>query len=72
MVAPLTKDIVIYTNGDANVTEKLQAAVECRRVIIEPRRITSLQQGKDPNHPEILVHLEDGDTRTEAFLVSNT
>ena len=71
MVAPLARDIVVYTNGNADVTEKLQAAAEGRRVTIEPRRIKSLQR-KDPNHPEILVHFENGDTRTEAFMVRNT
>ena len=71
MVAALAKDIVVYTNGDADVTETLQAAAEGRRVTIEPRRIVSLQR-KYPNHSEILVHFEDGETRTEAFLVSDT
>ena len=71
MVAALARDIVVYTNGDADVTETLQAAAEGRRVTIEPRRIVSLQR-KDTNHSKIIVHFEDGETRTEAFLVSDT
>ena len=70
MVAALARDIVVYTNGDADVTKTLQAAAEGRRVTIEPRRITSLQR-KHPDHSEILIHFEDGDPRTEAFMVSN-
>lgn len=71
MVAPLAKDIVVYTNGDANVTETIKAAAKDRHVTVEPRKIVSMQR-KDPDHSEILVHFEDGDTRSETFLVSNT
>jgi hypothetical protein len=68
MVAPLAKDIVIYSNGDANVTEAIKAAAKGRRVTLEPRRIASLQR-KDPDHAEIIIRLEDGDTRIETFVV---
>jgi hypothetical protein len=68
MVAPLAKDIVFYSNGDANVTEAIKVATKGRRVTIEPRRIVSLQR-KDPGHPEIIVRFEHGDTRIEAFMV---
>lgn len=70
MVAPLATDIVVYSNGDANVTEAIKAAAKGRRMIIEPRRIVSLKR-KDPNHSEIIVRFEDGDSRTETFLVSH-
>lgn len=68
MVAPLARNIVVYSNGDANVTEAIKAAAKGRRVTIEPRRIVSLQR-KDPDHPEIIVRFEDGDTRIETFMV---
>ena len=71
MVAPLAKDIVVYTDGDADVAETIEAAAKGRRVIIEPRKIVSLQR-KDPDHSEILVRFEDGDTRRETFLVSDS
>lgn len=71
MVAPLAKDIVVYTNGNANVTETIRAAAKGRRVTVEPRKIVTLQRN-DPNHSEILVHFEDGDERAETFLVSNS
>ena len=67
----MAKDIVVYTDGDANVTETIQAAAKGRRVSVEPRKIVSMQR-KGPDHSEILVHFEDGDTRSETFLVSNT
>lgn len=67
----MAKDIVVYTDGDANVTETIQAAAKGRRVSVEPRKIVSMQR-KDPDHSEILVHFEDGDKRSETFLVSNT
>ena len=69
MVAPLARDIVVYCNGDADVTEAIKAAAKGRRVIIEPRRIVSLKR-KDPNHSEIIVRFEDGGTGTETFMVS--
>ncbi|KAM0709177.1 hypothetical protein Q7P35_003213 [Cladosporium inversicolor] len=69
MVAPLARDIVVYSNGDAVVTEAIRAAAKDRRVTIEPRRIVSLKR-KDPNHAEITVRFQDGDTRTETFLVA--
>ena len=68
MVAPLAKEIVVYTNGDESVTQKISAVLDGRRVTIESRRIVSLQR-KRPNHPEILVRFDDGDTRSEAFMV---
>ena len=66
----MARDIVVYCNGDADVTEAIKAAAKGRRVIIEPRKIVSLQR-KDPDHSGILVRFEDGDTRSETFLVSN-
>ena len=70
MVAPLARNIVVYTDGDANVTETIEAAAKGRRVTVEPRKIVSLKR-KDPGHSEILVNFEDGKSRTETFLVSN-
>lgn len=69
MVAPLARDIVVYTDGDASVSETIEAAAKGRRVTVEPRRIVSLKR-KDPGHLEILVNFEDGKSRTETFLVS--
>jgi hypothetical protein len=68
MVAPLARNIVIYSNGDANVTEAISSAAKGRRVTLEPRGIVSLQR-KDPDRLEIVVRFEDGDTRIEAFMV---
>ena len=64
----MARNIVIYSNGDANVTEAIKAAAKGRRVTLEPRRIASLQR-KDPDHAEIIIRLEDGDTRIETFVV---
>lgn len=68
MVAPLAKDIVVYTNGDADVTEKMLKATEGKRVTVEARRIVSLER-KQPDQPEIVVRFEDGGMREEAFMV---
>jgi hypothetical protein len=68
MVAPLARDIVVYTNGDANVTEKMLAATDGKRVEVESRKIVALEQ-KDPERPELVVHLADGSIREEAFMV---
>lgn len=69
MVAPLARDIVVYTNGDASITEQIETAAEGRRLTIEPRKIAALER-KNPEHPEIIVRFDDGDTRNEAFMVS--
>lgn len=69
MVAPLAKDIVVYTNGDAGLTEQITSAAEGRRMTIEPRKIAALER-KNPDHPEIIVRFDDGNTRNEAFMVS--
>jgi len=69
MLAPLAKDLIVYCNGDESVTAAIETATNGRRVTIEPRKIASLEC-KSPRHPEILVNFDDGDTRTEAFMVS--
>ena len=69
MVAPLARDIVVYSNGDKKVAEDIKTAVDGRRVTIEPRKIRALER-KRPHHPEIVVHFDDGETRSEAFMVS--
>lgn len=69
MVAPLARDIVVYTNGDADLTERIEKAVEGRRITIEPRKIAAMER-KNPDHPEIIVRFDNGDTRNEAFMVS--
>jgi hypothetical protein len=68
MVAPLAKDIVVYSNGDADVTEKMLAATEGKRVTVESRKIVALER-KDPELPEVVIRLADGSTREEAFMV---
>lgn len=69
MAASLAQNVVIYTNGDENATESMTAATKDRRLTIEGRKIVSIEQAQ-PDHPDVLVHLEDGSTRTEAFMVS--
>lgn len=69
MVAPLAKNIVVYSNGDATITEQIRTAVEGRRVSVEMRKIVALER-KHPDHPEVIVRLDDGSTRNEAFMVS--
>jgi hypothetical protein len=68
MVAPLAKDIVVYSNGDADVTGQMLAATEGKRVEVESRKIVALER-KDPGLPEVVVHLADGGIREEAFMV---
>lgn len=65
----MARDIVVYSNGDEGVAEKIRAATKGRRVVIEPRKIASLRR-KEPGHSEVVVRFSEGDTRTETFLVS--
>ena len=67
-MAPLAKDIVVYSNGDTDVTEKMLAATEGKRATVESRRIVALQR-KDPERPEVVVRFADGSMRDEAFMV---
>lgn len=69
MVAPLAKDIVVYSDGDESIAEQLKKAMDGRRVSIETRRILALER-KHPDHPEVIVRLDGVDTRSEAFMVS--
>lgn len=69
MVAPLAREIVLYSNGDVGITEHIKAATKGRRVVIEPRKIISLKRN-NAAHSEVAVNFDDGETRTEAFLVS--
>ena len=69
MVAPLVRDIVVYSNGDASIAEQIRRAVKGRRVSIETSKIVALER-KHPDHSGVIVRLDDGCTRTEAFMVS--
>lgn len=69
MAASLAKDVVVHTNGDAGVAERVKAAADGKRVTVEPRKIVAIER-KEPEHTEVLVHFGDGETRAETFLVS--
>lgn len=69
MAASLAKNVVVYTNGDDSVTESMTAATKNRRITIEGKKIMSISR-KQAGRSDVVVHLEDGSTRTEAFMVS--
>lgn len=67
----MARDIVVYSNGDADVTKKMVAAAEGKRVTVESRKIVALER-KHPDHPDVIVHFADGSMKEEAFMVRVT
>ena len=65
----LSEKVTMYTNGDEKLASEIKAKLEKRPVSamkVESRRISKLEKG--PNRAEVIVHLEDGTTKTEGFI----
>ena len=71
----LADTVVIYTNGSASTTTAIETALSSlrpnsksrRNISINPAKISRLV--KKPKGPEIEVQLENGEKKTEGFLV---
>jgi hypothetical protein len=66
MAGPFVENVTIYCHGDEEITTQVQNVFEGKSVVVEPRKIVALER-KDT---KIIVHLESGGSREEAFLVS--
>lgn len=70
----LANKVTIYTNDNATVTAGIQSAISelkstsktAQNVSIDPRRITRFVKGT--KNADIVVHFDDGTSKTEAFL----
>lgn len=68
MARRMTSNVTIYTNGAKNLSEQLVTALSGDVGIkVNERPITRLEKG--PTEPKIIVHLADGSSITEGFLV---
>jgi len=72
MAAPLVEDLVIYSNGDEKIAKQMAAAVEGKRVSVEPRKIVAIER-KDSlsRKSDVIVRFEDGGSKVETFMVSS-
>ncbi|KAI5927183.1 FAD/NAD(P)-binding domain-containing protein [Camillea tinctor] len=60
--------VTLYTNGNEQLAKDLADALEAAPapMAVEPRKITKLV--KAPERAQITIHLDDGTSKTEAFL----
>lgn len=67
----LSQHTTIYTNGDGALASTLAAQIGSSKITLEPRRITRLAMKNYPAETTVVVTLEDGATREEAFVSSH-
>jgi thioredoxin reductase len=58
--------MVIYTNGDSKLAAEIQKVLHTPEISVDDRKISRLSKGNDL---KILLEFEDGDIKTEGFLV---
>ncbi|KAH8687709.1 hypothetical protein BGZ60DRAFT_522359 [Tricladium varicosporioides] len=63
----LTKEVTMYTLGNEQLAKEINAATASYpQMKADPRNISKLTKG--PNSSEVVIHFEDGTTKTEGFL----
>lgn len=67
MAKRLSANVTVYTDGAADLSKEIEAAVEDGSIKVERRRVTKLE--KAPSGSEVVVHLDDGTKVTEGFMV---
>lgn len=67
MAARLAQQITVYSHGSEELTAQLKSEFEGKPLTIESRKIVAVEQ-KGEN--SVIIHLEDGESREESFLVS--
>jgi hypothetical protein len=71
MARRLASNVTIYTNGAKDLGEQLASSLASDVGIkVNERLITRLEKG--PTRAEVIVHLDDGLSVTEGFLVRLT
>lgn len=66
MAATLAERITVYSHGNEELTAQLRNEFEGKPLMIEPRKIGSVEQ-KD--HSTMTIRFEDGESTEEGFLV---
>lgn len=68
MALRLTEKVTIYTNGNTDLAEQLQAATKKNiHMFLDSRVITKLEKG--PSKADVVLHFSDGTSKVEGFLV---
>ncbi len=67
MAKRLTPNVTIYTDGAEELSEQIRLALGESDIKVDNRRIVRLEKG--PQKSEVIVHLEDGTSKREGFLV---
>ncbi|KAH8723042.1 thioredoxin reductase glit [Phaeosphaeriaceae sp. PMI808] len=67
MANRLAKSVTVYTDGAIELSQALTEPLQAAGFELNTKRIVKL--AKEPHGTEVTVHLEDGSTKTEGFLV---
>jgi len=70
MAKRLSDNVTVYTDGSVDLSEEIEAAVAVTgdgNIKVERRRVVRLERAESGSG--VVVHLEDGTTVTEGFLV---
>ena len=65
----LSETVTLYTHGDEKLASELESALQnppVPRMRVEPRRIAKFEKGSVK--AEVVVHFEDGSSKTEGFV----
>lgn len=64
----ISKQVTLYTNGNEELAKQLEEALAKAPapMTVEPKKIKKLVKG--PERSQIVLHFEDGTSKTEAFL----
>ena len=66
-VRNITENVTIYTHGNKELTAECEAAMSPLKFNVEGRRIKKLT--KAPERAQVVIQFDDGEQKTEAFLV---
>ncbi|KAG9257180.1 uncharacterized protein F5Z01DRAFT_671622 [Emericellopsis atlantica] len=69
MAKRLAKNVIIYTNGRAELVDELKAKIHSSKIIVDNRVIDHLSLVGEG--PHVKITFEDGTTKTEGFLASH-
>jgi hypothetical protein len=67
MAGRLAKSVTVYTDGTSELSQTLEGPLKAAGYKLNTKRIVKLV--KEPNGTEVTIHLEDGSTKTEGFMV---
>ncbi|OAA50368.1 thioredoxin reductase GliT [Metarhizium rileyi] len=70
MAKRLAKSTTVYTNGHGAALEKVKSMMRSSNISYDDRRVTRLEL-ENGTGPGVIVHLEDGTSKREGFVVNH-